>query len=453
MEGTFLGGIHPFEGKDLSKDLPIKQVLPKGNLVYPVSQHIGAPAKPVVSKGDRVLVGQKIAEAGGFISADICCSVSGTVKAVEPHLTVSGNMVSSIIVENDGKYETVEGFGKERDYQTMTKEEIRACIKDAGVVGMGGAGFPTHVKLTPKDDDAIDYVLVNGAECEPYLTSDYRVMLESPEEVVGGLKVILKLFDKARGYICIEDNKPEAIAAMQKACEGQERIEVKVLKTKYPQGAERTLIYAATGRKIYSAKLPSDAGCVVDNIDTVVAVYKAVCKSTPLIRRIVTVTGDAIAEPVNMEVKTGTVYSELIAEAGGYKKDSKGNETQPEKVVSGGPMMGMALHSLDVPVMKTSSALLCMTKDEVAQHEPSPCIRCGRCVSACPSRLVPQKMAVAAEHGDYEAFEAYGGMECYECGSCTFVCPAKKQLTQTFKEARRHVMDARRKKPDAPKKS
>ena len=436
-KATFQGGTHPYDGKELSKSLPIKAVLPKGDLVYPMSQHIGAPAKPVVSVGDHVLVGQRIAEAGGFVSANICSSVSGTVKAIEPRLLVSGVMCPAIVVENDHEYKTVEGFGQQRDYTKLSKEEIRKYVQDAGVVGMGGAGFPNHVKITPQDDSKIDYVLVNGAECEPYLTSDYRVMLEEPERVIGGLKVLLRLFENAKGVIGIEDNKPDCIEKLTELVKDEPRIIVQPLRTKYPQGAERTLIYACTGRKINSSMLPADAGVVVDNIDTVVAIYKAVCESTPLIRRIVTITGDAIKEPRNFEVKTGTNYAELIDEAGGFT-------CEPEKIVSGGPMMGMALHSLDVPVTKTSSALLCMSKDEVAAMAPTACIRCGRCVEACPSNLVPQIMVEYAERFDDEGFERVGGMECYECGSCTFVCPAKRRLTQAFKQARKSVMDKRR---------
>lgn len=435
---TFKGGIHPLEGKDMSKDLPVKEVFPKGELVYPMSQHIGAPSKPIVQVGDKVLVGQKIAEAGGFISADICCSVSGTVKAIEPRRVVAGNKVTAIIVENDNQYTTIDGFGEKRDFTKLSKQEIRDMIKAAGIVGMGGAGFPTHVKLTPKDDSAIDYVLVNGAECEPYLTSDYRMMIEEPEKLVGGLKVILSLFENAKGLISIEDNKPDAILKLQELVEGEDRIEVKVLKTKYPQGAERQLIYASTGRKINSTMLPSDAGCVVDNVDTVISIYNAVCESTPLIRRIVTVTGDAIKTPRNFKVRTGTIYEELIEEADGFT-------TKPQKIVSGGPMMGMALFDLQVPVTKTSSALLCMTKDEVAEFEPTACIRCGRCVEACPSKLIPQKMLEYSEKFDDEGFQKLHGMECYECGSCTYVCPAKRRLTQSFKQTRRSILDSRRK--------
>ncbi len=434
---TFPGGIHPYDGKDLSKDKPITEILPKGDLVYPLSQHIGAPATPIVQKGDRVLTGQKIAEAGGFVSAPIYATVSGTVKAIEPRRIVTGDSVMSIIVENDGQYEEVEYAPADPD--ALSKEEIIGRIKEAGVVGMGGAGFPTHVKLSPKEPEKIEYVIANCAECEPYLTSDYRRMIENPELLVQGLQCILKLFDNARGILAVEDNKPDAIEALKKAASGIDRIEVKALKTKYPQGAERQLIYAVTGREINSSMLPADAGCVVDNVDTIVSINQAVREGKPLMHRIVTVTGDAIADPRNFIVRIGTNYSELIEEAGGFKQD-------PVKVVSGGPMMGFALFGLDVPTTKTSSALLCMTHDEVSDHEPSACINCGRCVEACPERLLPSKLADFAEHGDMDKFKAYDGMECVECGSCSYVCPAKRQLTQEIKSMRKTELANRKKK-------
>lgn len=436
---TFKGGVHPYEGKELSENKPTQVLIPKGDMVYPMSQHIGAPATPLVKKGDKVLAGQKIGEASGFISANVICSVSGTVKAVEPRRVANGAMANSVIVENDGEYQTVEGLGNDRDPAKLSKQEIRDIVKEAGIVGLGGAGFPTHVKLTPKDENAIEYVLVNAAECEPYLTSDYRMMLEEPEKLVGGLKVMLQLFEKAKGVIGIENNKPEAIKKMQELTKDEPRIEVCELMTKYPQGGERSLINAITGRKVNSSMLPADAGCIVNNVDTVIAIYMAVCKTTPLMRRIVTVTGDAIANPQNYNVKIGTNFQELVEAAGGFK-------TQPEKLIAGGPMMGMALFDLDIPVTKTNSALLCMTKDEVAANEPTPCIRCGKCVSVCPSHIVPVMMMKAALKGDCEKFEKLNGMECVECGSCAFICPAKRPLTQAFKEMRKTVAANRRKK-------
>lgn len=435
---TFKGGIHPYEGKELSMSKPVSVLQPKGEMVFPLSQHIGAPAKPLVAKGDHVLVGQKIGEPGGFISACIISSVSGTVKSLEPRMVANGAMVPSIIVENDGMYETVEGFGEDRDPKTLSKEEIRNIVKEAGIVGLGGAGFPTHVKLTPKDESAIDTIIVNGAECEPYLTSDYRMMLEEPLSIIKGLNVILQLFDNAKGVIGIENNKPDAIQKMTELVKDEPRITVCPLLTKYPQGGERSLIYAVTGRKINSSMLPADAGCIVDNVDTVISIYNAVCKTTPLIRRIITVTGDAIANPQNYSVRTGTSYKELLEASGGFK-------TEPEKIISGGPMMGQALFNLEIPVTKTSSALTAMTMDEVAIHAPSACIRCGRCVGVCPSHVVPVMMMDAAERSDIERFTALNGMECCECGCCTYVCPAKRPLTQAFKEMRKVVAASRKK--------
>ena len=435
---TFIGGIHPYEGKELSENQPIEVLMPKGELVYPLSQHIGAPAKPLVKKGDQVLVGQRIGEAGGFVSAHVISSVSGTVKGIEKRLVANGAMVDSIIVENDNEYKTVPGLGEDRDVSSLSKQDILDIVKEAGIVGLGGAGFPTHVKLAPKEPSKIDYVIVNGAECEPYLTSDYRILMEEPETVAEGLKVMLRLFDNAKGIIGIENNKPEAIKKMEELVKDEPKIEVRTLLTKYPQGGERTLIYATTGRKINSSMLPADAGCVVDNVDTVAAIYRAVCRQTPLLRKIITVTGDAIVSPKNFSVRLGTSYQELIDAAGGFK-------TEPEKVISGGPMMGQALFDLSIPVSKTSSALTCLTKDQVAELEPSACIRCGRCVSVCPGRVVPQKMMKAAERHDLDAFVKLNGMECCECGCCAYICPARRPLTQAFKEMRKAVMANRKK--------
>lgn len=434
---TFKGGLHPYDGKELSKDKPIKSVLPKGDLIYPLSQHIGAPATPIVAKQDRVLKGQKIAEATGFVSANIHASVSGTVKAIESRLTVTGAMVNSIVVENDGLYEEVE-YPQVKPLEELSKEEIRTLIKEAGIVGMGGAGFPTHVKLTPKDDKAIDYVIANCAECEPYLTSDYRRMLEEPEKIVGGMKATLKLFENAKGILAVEDNKPDCIEKLKALVKNEKNIEVIALKTKYPQGAERQLIYATTGRAINSSMLPADAGCVVNNVDTIVAIYSAVFEGKPLMHRIVTVTGDAINNPCNYLVCTGTNYNELIEEAGGFKQE-------PAKIISGGPMMGFAIYDLNVPVTKTSSALLGLTQDDVAKFEPSACINCGKCVEVCPGRIIPARLADYAERHDEESFLKYDGMECCACGCCSYICPAKRHLTQSIKSMRLLVLANKKK--------
>jgi electron transport complex protein RnfC len=434
---TFKGGVHPNDGKSLSKDQAIQNAVAGDKLYFSVSQHIGAPAKPIVEKGDRVLRGQMIAEAGGFVSAPVFSSVSGTVTGIEKMRMPAGNLMDCIVVENDRKNEEIEY--EEADWHSLSKEEILDRIKKAGVVGMGGAGFPTHVKLSPKDPDAIDFIQVNGAECEPYLTSDYRMMMEHPDRVAEGLRIMLSLFPHAKGQICIENNKMDCVEKMQKETAGDANIEVHVMKTKYPQGAERMLIYANTGRSINSSMLPADAGCIVDNIATVAAVYDAVALGKPLMERIVTVTGDAANHPGNYLAPTGMLFSELIEQAGGLKEGY-------EKLISGGPMMGFSVFTTQIPLTKTSGGILAMMKDEVAAAEPSACINCGRCVSACPEHLIPTRLSVYADHNDKQRFMEHDGMECCECGSCTFVCPAKRQLAQSIKSMRKICLADRKKK-------
>lgn len=437
---TFSGGIHPYEGKELTMDKPVKEYLPKGDCVYPLSQHIGAPATPIVKKGDRVLVGQKIAEASGYVSANIHASISGTVKSIEPRLTAGGTKVNSIVIENDGLFETIDFSENIMDLSTLYREDIKDIIKEAGIVGMGGAGFPANVKLSPKNEDDIDYIIVNGAECEPYLTSDYRRMIEEADKIILGLQICVNLFDKAQGIIAIEDNKPEAVKLMREKLKDNKKITVNVVKTKYPQGAERQLIYANTGRYVNSKMLPADAGCIVHNVDTIASIYEAVIEGKPLYKRIVTVTGDAINNPCNLLVRTGTSCQELIEAAGGFKEG-----VSPEKIISGGPMMGKAMYSLDVPATKGVSALLCMSHDEVQDWEPSNCIRCGRCVDVCPGKVVPSLLAKYAEHGDIDAFLKHDGMECCECGCCSYICPAKRHLTQTIAGTRKQILANKKK--------
>ncbi|MDD6157112.1 MAG: electron transport complex subunit RsxC [Lachnospiraceae bacterium] len=435
---TFKNGIHPYEGKELAKDSPITEVLPKGELVFPMSQHIGAPATPIVAVGDTVLKGQKIAEAGGFVSSPIYSSVSGTVKAIEPRRVAVGDMVNSIVIENDEAYTDIGGYAKVDDVTTLSKEEIINKVKEAGVVGMGGAGFPTHVKLSPKEPDKIEYIIANCAECEPYLTADYRRMIETPEELVGGMKIILQLFPNAKGVFGIENNKPDAIAKLKELIAGEERMEVCELLTKYPQGGERQLIYAVTGRAINSKMLPADAGCIVDNVETIIAVYHAVKNGQPVIKRVSTVTGDAIKNPSNFLYSMGTPYSQLIEAAGGFK-------SEPEKIISGGPMMGFAMFSLDIPTTKTSSSILCLSKDQVAAYTPIACINCGRCVEACPELLIPSRLAKFGKQGDMASFEAWHGLECIECGCCSFVCPSRRQVAQSIKTMKKLTLAEKRK--------
>ena len=415
-----------------------------GEMVYPLSQHIGAQAKAIVKVGDEVLVGQKIAEAGGFISAVVVSSVSGKVKKIEPRVTAGGAKSISIVIENDGQYTAIEGLGEDRDATKLSKQEIRDIVREAGIVGLGGAGFPTNVKLTPKDESKIDYIIVNGAECEPYLTCDYRMMIEEPERLIGGIKVMLQLFENAKAVIGVENNKPKAIEKLRALVKDEPKISVEALRTKYPQGGERSLIYAVTGREINSSMLPADAGCVVDNVNTVMAIYDAVCKRTPILERVITITGDAIKEPQNFKVRTGMNYNDIIEAAGGFKAD-------PKKILSGGPMMGQAMYTTDVPVTKNSSSLTCFLEDEVEKNPESPCIRCGRCGEVCPEFLVPVLMMKSCMNGDSAGYEKLYGMECIECGSCSYICPARRPLTQAFKQMKRRIGEERRQKAAAEK--
>lgn len=433
---TFHGGVHPAEHKELSKESPLTQLLPKGELVYMTNQHIGKPASPVVKKGDRVLAGQIIAEAGGFVSANIVSSVSGTVKAVEPRKNASGGSAMAIVVENDGEYTLAEGVGVECDTNGLTGQEILSKVQKAGIVGMGGAGFPTHVKLTVKTPEKIDYVIANGAECEPYITCDDQLMRTKAAEIVEGMEYMLRLFPNAKGVVVVENNKPKAIAAMEQACQGHDRVYVQPVKTKYPQGGERSLITVITGKHLKLGMLPADAGCVVDNVATIYAIYRAVKFNEPLMERGFTVSGDAVQNPGNFIVKIGTSHQELVDACGGFKQD-------PKKVLSGGPMMGFAMTGLEAPICKNNNALTCLTVDEVeiAEGQMTACLRCGRCSRACPLGLSPQLMQVAAIRKDYDRYEhKLYGLDCIGCGCCTYGCPAKRPLMQLFKTTKAEIM-------------
>lgn len=420
---SFKKGIHPYEGKELTKDSPIKAISAAAIMTYPMRQSIGAPAKPVVKAGDKVLKGQCIAEAGGFVSTYIHSAVSGTVKAVKKELTVNGNESEAVIIENDNEYRCVEGFGEHLKLDDINADEIIDKISKSGIVGLGGAGFPTFIKLTPKNRENIDTVIINGAECEPYLTSDYRVMLERTENIIHGIKAVLKVLPNAKAVIGIEDNKPEAIKVLNEYALSEYNIDVQPLKTKYPQGGERQLIYAVTGRKINSNMLPSDKNCIVLNISTCYAIYEAVYRNMPLIHRVMTITGEGIRKPCNVDVPIGISHADILESCGGARDGVV-------KYISGGPMMGIAMATLDAPVVKTSSSILAFTKDDVAALAESACIHCGKCLSACPEMLVPQMLAKAVKAENFERFGELGGMECIECGCCAFVCPAKIPLTQ-----------------------
>ena len=442
VKDTFRGGVHPLGHKELSREVPLCEFLPTGDMVFPLSQHIGKPAKPIVKKNDPVLVGQRIAEADGFVSAHIICSCSGKVKALEKRRTLTGNSMDCIVVENDGLFTPVEGFGVRENPDSISNDDILQRVQDAGIVGLGGAGFPTHVKLRPKNPDAIKYVIANGAECEPYLTCNDQLMRVKSDAIVEGLELMLRLFKNAEGVIAIEDNKPVAIAAIKQAAEGKKKIRVLPLRTKYPQGGERSLIRVIAGVDFPISKLPADVGCIVDNVGTIYAIQRAVLYKEPLFAHCLTLTGEAVRNPGNYIVRDGTSFAELLESSGGIKEG-----VTATKALCGGPMMGIAMSSLDVPIQKQNNGLTLLAEDPnvLAEAQMTSCLRCGRCTTVCPVGLLPQLMADAAIDGNYDRYEnILHGLECIQCGSCTFICPAKRPLMQILKQAKSEITARKR---------
>ncbi len=437
MLKTFHGGVHPNDMKAPTAGKKIVELDPSPEMVYPMTQHIGAPAKPIVEPGDYVYAGQKIAEAGGFVSACIHSTVSGTVKAIEKRMHPNGLFVQSIVIEDDGEDKIYEGLKGHKDYRELSRDELIEIIKEAGIVGLGGATFPTHVKLSPPPEANIDYVIVNAAECEPYLTSDYRTMLEVPEQVIGGLKIVMHMFGLKDGYVGIEDNKEFAIETMSAVAEKQKDVEIHIetLKTKYPQGGEKQLINAITGRKVGPSQLPWQVGAIVMNVDTARAIYQAVKRGLPVMTRIVTTGGDCVNSPGNFKVRIGTKLSDVFEQTGGLSKE-------PSKVIMGGPMMGMALPNLDVPAIKGTSGLLAFGEEAAYGLKETACLKCGKCVYACPMNLLPNRLDAAARINDYAALEKLNINDCIECGSCAFSCPAKRRQVQQIKVAKTKLREA-----------
>lgn len=434
MAATFKGGFHIEDEKALTKDAETVTVPDCDVHIFPLRQHIGAQLTPLVKVGDAVAVGQKIADSDAFVSSPVHSSVSGTVIDIKPYFHDSGTMVEAIFVENDKKY-TLSDSVCPKNYKEMTKDEILDVIREAGIVGMGGAGFPTHVKLSPKT--RVDHVIVNGAECEPYITADHRYMLENADDILYGLKAAMKALGLDEGYIGIETNKKNGMEALKNSSEFESGIHIIPLKTKYPQGAEKQLIKAVTGRNVPAGKLPADVGAVVINVSTAVAIANAFKKGLPAIEKNVTVSGDAVNKPSNFKVRTGVPVSFLIEQAGGFKET-------PEKVISGGPMMGIAQYNINYPVTKTTSSVLSLIKAPDTYDPDSPCIRCGRCVERCPMRLMPLKLVNAAKNDDLEAAERYNVLECIECGLCSYICPANKNLLQFIRMIKPEVMKKKR---------
>ncbi|MBQ9736807.1 MAG: electron transport complex subunit RsxC [Clostridia bacterium] len=435
---TFDGGIHPEGMKERTSGKAIIDIAAPKMLVFPLSQHIGASAKPCVEVGDRVLAGQKIAEADGFVSANIHSSVSGTVVAIEPRLHPLGTSVMSVVVENDGLNECSHDM-KKHSMDEVNSKDIADIVREAGIVGMGGAAFPTHIKLTTSEDSPIKYVIVNGAECEPYLTSDHREMVEDPQEIIDGLKLTMKVFGLNEGYIAIETNKPDAIKVMTDFAKRETEVKINVVavKTKYPQGSEKHLIKAVTGQIVSQGKLPKDVGAVVNNIDSCAAIARAVLKGIPLTKRIVTVSGDCVAEPQNLRVPIGTSFEHLVEICGGLTKTAA-------KVIMGGPMMGVAMSSLAVPVIKGSSGLLVFSEEMIPSVEEGSCLKCGKCVSGCPMNLLPNALKEAVLQGDTERLEKLNILSCIQCGSCTYVCPAEQNPLRYIRTGKMKLREAKK---------
>ncbi len=432
----FRGGVHPPEEKHRTAHLAVEAAPLPERLYLPASQHIGAPAKIIVAKGDKVLGGQVIAEAGGFVSVPIHASTSGTVRSVGLFAHPLGAEQPAVEIEADGEdrfADPLEAMDPKGD-----PTAIRRRIQEAGLVGMGGATFPTHVKLSPPPEMKIDAVLLNGAECEPYLTADHRLMVERADEILKGLEIILHLFGLQKGFIGIEKNKPDAIAALtERAAAMGGFAEVRPLTVAYPQGAEKQLIHAILGRDVPSGQLPMAVGAVVQNVATAAAIYEAVVLGRPLVSRIATVTGDAVRNPANLAIRTGMQLSHLVGRCGGLTDDAA-------KLVMGGPMMGLAQHSLDVPATKGTSGVLCLPKSRVATAPESDCIGCGRCVTGCPMGLAPTSLARLIRGDRVAEADERGSLDCIECGSCSFVCPARIPLVHYIRYAKGRVMARRR---------
>ncbi len=423
---SFFGGVHPDYNKTTEHKKIEVAVLPK-KVIIPLSQHTGAPCEALVKIGDIVKAGQKIAESKAFVSAPVHASISGKVIEIakKPH-PIAGESLA-IVIESDGRLEYDKSVKPRDNVDDIDRKELINIIKEAGIVGLGGAAFPTHVKLSPPPEKKIDTIILNGAECEPYLTCDHRLMIEETGKIISGLRLIMKVLDVKKAFIGIESNKENAIVFMK---DKSGNIEVVPLKTKYPQGAEKILIYAITKRKVPSGGLPMDVGVVVQNVGTAKAVYDAVYNGKPLIERCITVTG-AVKEPKNLLVKVGNLFDELIAQCGGYKGE-------PAKLISGGPMMGIAQYTDEIPVIKGTSGILVLDKKE--EYEERRCIRCAKCVDVCPVNLTPNMIMANAKNDRIDAAKSFNALDCFECGCCAFVCPSKIPLVQYIKYAKAEIM-------------
>lgn len=432
MFATFRGGVHPKEKKEYTEDKSIRRTKLPQHVVIPMIQHTGAPCEPVVKVGDSVKKGELIGQIEQFITSPVHASVSGKVSAIDEFAHPIVGRCKAVVIESDGRDESFSLLRENRNPDKLSKKELLDIIKRNGIVGLGGAAFPTHVKLSPPKEKSIDSVILNGAECEPYLTCDSRLMAEKPKEILKGLEIIVKILDVKNVYIAIEDNKLRAIHAMREALsesklkEPPYRTEIAVLKTKYPQGAEKQIIKSILNRKVPAGGLPMDVGCVVQNVGTAFAIYEAVYLGKPLIERVVTIAGSCVGEPLNIWVSIGTLLSDLVNEFGGFTKE-------PKKVIFGGPMMGFAQYTMDVPVVKGTSGIIFLPGDEIDETKENVCIRCGKCLEVCPMELAPTTLMHYVKKQRFNEAKELGIVHCYECGACVYECPAKIPLLDYLK--------------------
>ncbi|MBN2290726.1 MAG: electron transport complex subunit RsxC [Candidatus Glassbacteria bacterium] len=438
-EATFKGGVHPPEFKSATSDKAIKPLGVPSRVILHLQQHIGAPLKAVVSVDDQVAAGQVLAEPTGFVSVPLHSSISGKVVAVEPYPHPSGVSLPAIVVESDGEDKWAKTAKGAKKYSDLSADELRKIVQQAGIVGLGGAAFPTHVKLSPPPGKPIDTFILNGAECEPWLTTDYRQMLERSKDLITGVKIVMRILEAERALVAVERNKPEAIEVMDRLCRDELNFDVVPLKTKYPQGGEKQLIQAVAGRQVPSGGLPMDVGCVVHNVSTVLSIFDAVAKGRPLTEKVVTVAGDDLRKAGNYRVRVGMTVRELLEKVGGKLPDGL------SKVIMGGPMMGLALPDLDVPVLKSTNGLVLMAGQvPVSRHRP--CLRCGSCVDSCPIHLMPCELALLAENMRFDSCREYSVKDCIECGSCSYTCPSGRNLVQLIRFAKYTVMEQDRRK-------
>ena len=436
MRRSFRGGVHPAPHKDTAA-LAVETMPLLGRYVVPLAQHLGAPGEVCVAKGERVERGQPLSRPQGFVSVPVHAPTSGVVKSVKEQPHPHGRALLAVEIEADGEDRPWSGRPTPADWRALSPGALIAALRDAGLVGMGGAAFPTHVKLSPPEDKPIDLVILNGAECEPYLSSDHRVMLEEAPAVMAGLGIMLRALGAQRALVGVEANKADAADALSAACPVYLDADVALLPVKYPQGSEKQLIRALTRRTVPEGGLPMDVGCLVQNVGTAAAAFRALSEGEPLIERVVTVAGDGVAVPRNLRVRVGTPLADVIGHCGGLAGDVA-------KVIVGGPMMGMAQHSLDVPVLKSTSGILCLPAAQVSQFLSEPCLRCGACVDACPMALLPSALGLLAERGRYGELESHHVADCIECGSCAYACPSHRPLVQLIRRGKAERLAARR---------